>query len=142
MKTNIGCSEQPSEDSNKNCGEWDLGGSSFSTPIMSRNQDISFGTGSPITYETPSPAFTCRSSFSSFLAEPTTPCLASCGFSFRCSGDSNGLVVSAPLLSMPSFAFFSPGSGAEQERSTQEVSTNVSRVEAFHGGIIHRFSCY
>ncbi|KAF3433040.1 hypothetical protein FNV43_RR24142 [Rhamnella rubrinervis] len=134
MKTTVSCPEQPSRSLNQSCGEWDLGGSSFSTPLMSRNQDISFGTGSPITCETPSsPTFTCRSSFSSFMAEPTTPCLASCGFSFRCSGNSNSLEVSSPLPSMPSFAFFSPGSGIKHRRSTVEVSINISRVEVIHG---------
>ncbi|XP_024927745.3 calcium-dependent protein kinase 26 [Ziziphus jujuba] len=135
MKSSVSCSEQPSRSANQHHGECDVGGNSFSTPLMSRNQDISFGagSGSPITCDTQSPAFTCRSSFSSFLVEPTTPSLASCGFSFRCSGDSNGLEISYPLPSMPSFAFFSPGSGFEQGRCSLEVSANTSRVESIHG---------
>lgn len=121
-----------------------MGHNSFSTQLMSRNQDISFGTGSPITCDIQSPAFTCRSSFSSFLVEPTTPSLASCGFSFRCSGDSKGLESSYPLPSMSSFEFFSPSSGVEQGRCTLEVSANLSRVESIHGGTFNLSSsgCY
>ncbi|KAF2311846.1 hypothetical protein GH714_026992 [Hevea brasiliensis] len=66
------CPEEPSQCEKQSCEEWDLGGGSFST-LMARNQDVSFGTGSPITCDTESPTLGCRSSFSSFLVEPSTP---------------------------------------------------------------------
>ncbi|XP_027079658.1 calcium-dependent protein kinase 26-like isoform X1 [Coffea arabica] len=75
---------------------------SFSTPSIVRNQDYSFGDESPAidcSKVENSPAFTCRSSFSSFLIDQS-PCSTSGGYSF------DGF--SSPLSSMPSFTFFSP----------------------------------
>ncbi|CAL9008615.1 unnamed protein product [Prunus brigantina] len=111
-------------------------GSSFSTSFMSRSRDISFGTGSPSICDAQSPAFTCRSSFSSFMAESFTPCIASSGFSFCGNGDSNGLEFSSPVPSMPSFAFFSPGSLVEESSCALEFSASISRVDAIHGETI------
>lgn len=74
----------------------------FSTSFMTRNQDISFGAGSPIVDDAQSPVLTCRSSFSSFLVEPSTPCFGSGVFSFHSSGGSNTLEFATPISSMPS----------------------------------------
>lgn len=126
--------KEPSGCENHVCGEWGVGGGSFSTPFMSRNQDISFGAGSPITCDVESPTFTCRSSFSSFLAEPESPCTASGGFSFRSCGDSNALEFSSPVPTISSFAFFSPGSAIEQGSCALEFSTSIPRVDAIQGG--------
>lgn len=87
----------------------DAGGASLSSSFMARSQDISFGAGSPIIHDSESPALTCKSSFSSFLEEPSTPLINSCGFSFCSSGGSDNLEFSTPIVSMPSFTFFSPG---------------------------------
>ncbi|XP_059450473.1 calcium-dependent protein kinase 26 isoform X2 [Corylus avellana] len=125
--------KEPSGCENHGCGEWGIAGGSFSTPFMSRNQDISFGTGSPITCDVESPTFTCRSSFSSFLAEPETPCTASGGFSFRSSDDSNAMEFSSPVPTISSFAFFSPGSAIEQGSCALEFSTSIPRVDAIQG---------
>ena len=132
--------KQPSRCGDQSCEAWDEGACSFSTPFMSRNQDISVGNGSPITSDdTQSPAFTCRSSFSSFLVEPSTPCLASDGFSFHGSGDSIGIgtEICSPIPSMPSFAFFSPGSVVKKASCAVDDSANISRVEAIHEGILN-----
>ncbi|KAM6555960.1 hypothetical protein CsatB_002979 [Cannabis sativa] len=137
MTTNESKPQQPSQCASQSCGAWDEGGCSFSSPFMSRNQDPSFGNGSLINSDdTQSPAFTCRSSFSSFLVEPSTPCLASGGFSFRSCGESIGIGtdVASPISSMPSFAFFSPGSVVEKTNCIEEVSANTSVVEAIHEG--------
>ncbi|XVE58618.1 hypothetical protein DITRI_Ditri04bG0183900 [Diplodiscus trichospermus] len=109
--------------------EWEFGGGSFS---LSRDQDISFGAGSPVIYGVQSPALTCRTSFSSFLVEPSTPCFASGGFSFR-SSNSDTLEFSSPIPSMPSFAFFGPSSVVEQDSCKLDFSTNITRVEGIHG---------
>lgn len=119
---------------NHSFGEWGVAGGSVSTSFMSRNQDISFGTGSPITCDAESPTFTCRSSFSSFLTEPSTPCQASGRFAFCSHGDSNALEFSSPVPSMPSFAFFSPASVIEQGSCALEFSTSKQRVDAVQGG--------
>ncbi|PON57836.1 GPCR kinase [Trema orientale] len=135
MTTDDSKPEEPSRCADQSCGEWDEGGCSFSTPFMSRNQDISFGNGSPTTSnDTQSPAFTCKSSFSSFLLEQSTPCLAPGGFSFHSNGDSIGIgdKMSFPVPSMPSFAFFSPSSIVEKASCMAEVSANISRIEAIH----------
>lgn len=119
---------------NHSFGEWVVAGGSVSTSFMSRNQDISFGTGSPITCDAESPTFTCRSSFSSFLTEPSTPCQASGRFAFCSHGDSNALEFSSPVPSMPSFAFFSPASVIEQGSCALEFSTSKQRVDVVQGG--------
>ncbi|KAF5743566.1 hypothetical protein HS088_TW08G00150 [Tripterygium wilfordii] len=124
--------EKSSECGNQSCGEWDLGGGSFSA-FMSRNQDISFDTGSPIPCDVQSPTFTCRSSFSSLPRELSTPCFASGGFSFRDGNDAKALKFSSPVSSMPSFSFLSPYAVVEQGSCALDFSTNISRVEAIQG---------
>ncbi|KAJ6761287.1 CALCIUM-DEPENDENT PROTEIN KINASE 34-LIKE [Salix purpurea] len=111
---------------------WDLGSNSFSM-LMARDKDVSFGTGSPIIHDVQSPTFTCRSSFSSFLGEPT-PSFVSGGFSFRSSDDSNALEFISPVSSMLSFAFSSPGPVIEQGSSALELSSNISRIDSVCGG--------
>ncbi|XP_050155079.1 calcium-dependent protein kinase 26-like isoform X1 [Malus sylvestris] len=124
--------KQPSQCENGGRGECDVAGSSFCT--MSRSQDISFGTASHNACDAQSPTFTCRSSFSALMVEPFTPHLASGGFSFCSDGDSNSLKFSSPIPSMPSFAFFSPGSLVEEGSCAIEFSASISRVDAIHGG--------
>lgn len=121
--------EEPSGNKIEDCKEWDLGSGSFSTQIIPRNQDISFGTGSPVSSDDESPAFTCRTSFSSFFQEPST----STGFSFCSPGDSDASEFTSPLPSMPSFSFFSPGS-VGQVFTTVDGSISISRVDAVPGG--------
>ncbi|KAJ1402522.1 Serine/threonine-protein kinase, active site [Sesbania bispinosa] len=113
-------------------GEWDVNRNSFSASFMSRNQDISFGAGSPMC-DAQSPTFTCKSSFSSIFVEPVTPCSATGGFSFESSGGSTDLEFSSPFPSMPSFAFLSPSSVTEQRSCVLEFSTNASEVNAIAG---------
>lgn len=136
MDSNQTNPEQLSEYKIRSCEERGVGGGSFSSSFMSRNQDISFGTGSP-TCDAQSPTFTCRSSFSSFLAEPVTPCLVSGGggFSFQSAGDSAGLEFSTPVPSMLSFSFLSPSSAVEQKSCKLECSANMSDVNAIAGGM-------
>ncbi|KAJ7975640.1 Calcium-dependent kinase [Quillaja saponaria] len=113
-------------------GELGVYGSLFSSSFMSRNQDISFGTGSPIC-DAESPTTTCRSSFSPFLIEVSTPPSAPGGFSFQSASDSSDLEFSSPLSSMPSFAFLSPSSVVEQGSYMLEFTTIMSNVNAIHG---------
>lgn len=108
----------------------------FSTSFMTRNQDISFGTGSPIIDDGQSPVLTCRSSFSSFLVEPSTPCFASGVFSFRGSDGSNTLEFATPISSMPSFAFFSPGSESVLANCTLNFAANIPRVDSLQGNLM------
>lgn len=133
MKDDARCPE-PGQCEEQSCEEWDLGGGSFST-LMARNQDISFGSGSPIICDVESPTFRCRSSFSSFLVEPSIPCSVSGRFSFCGSGVSNAIEFSSPVSSMPSFAFFSPGLVTEQGSCTLDVSNNISSLNAIHGEV-------
>lgn len=114
------------------CEEWDLGSGSFSTPFMTRNKDISFGTGSPISCDVGSPTFTCRTSFSSFIVEPSTPSPSS-GFSFCSLPDSNAFEFSSPVSSMSSFSFFTPNS-VEQGSSMVGQSTNIAGVDVTQEG--------
>uniref|UniRef100_A0A2P2QP79 Uncharacterized protein n=1 Tax=Rhizophora mucronata TaxID=61149 RepID=A0A2P2QP79_RHIMU len=128
MKNGGPCHEEHSQCGKQNLEAWDLGASSFSIS-MARNQDISFGNGSPVICDVQSPTFTCRSSFSSFIAEPSTPCFVPGGFSFHDIGDSDGLEFSSPVPSMSSFAFFSPGSVIEQGDCKSDFS-DTSNADA------------
>lgn len=117
---------------------------SFSTASVDRNQDFSFGEGSPTTADGKlwhSPVFTCKSSFSSFLDENSTPCPASGGFSFRsCTYESSPTEFSSPVPSMPSFTFFSPSSAAEQENIPSRFKAKMSTLDPTTGGLL--FSNY
>lgn len=128
MKSTKSYPKQLSQCENLGYGACDVGRSSFTTPFMSRSQDISFGTGSPSICDTQSPRFTCRSSFSPFLVEPSTPCLASSGLSFGSNGVSNCLEFTSPVSSMPSFSFFSPSSVVEEGRCSLEFSAGIDAV--------------
>ncbi|KAJ9139937.1 hypothetical protein P3X46_030629 [Hevea brasiliensis] len=134
MKDDALCPEEPSQCEKQSCEEWDLGGGSFST-LMARNQDVSFGTGSPITCDTESPTLGCRSSFSSFLVEPSTPSSVSGLFSFCSRGDSDALEFSSPVLSMPSFAIFSHGPLMEQGSCALDLSNNISNLSESYGEV-------
>ncbi|PSS33121.1 Calcium-dependent protein kinase [Actinidia chinensis var. chinensis] len=114
----------------KRCGESDT--TPFSSSLMARNEDISFSTGSPIICDTQSPVVTCRSSFSSYLMDPSTPCFASGGFSFHSSCGSDTVDFSTPISSMPSFAFFSPVSESERGNCELNFSANIPRVDSVH----------
>ncbi|XP_050387856.1 calcium-dependent protein kinase 26-like isoform X1 [Argentina anserina] len=118
----------PSQRKTLGYGGCDGCNSSFTASFMSRSQDISFGTVSPSICEAQSPTFTCRSSFSSFLVEPSTPCLASGGLSFSSNGVSNCLEFSSPVSSMPSFAFFSPSTMVEDGSCALEFSASIDAV--------------
>ncbi|XP_027365395.1 calcium-dependent protein kinase 26-like [Abrus precatorius] len=132
MESNQTNTEQLSEHKIRSCGDLDVGSNSFSGSFMSRNQDISFGAGSP-TCGSQSPTFTCRSSFSSFFEEPATPCSVSGGFSFQSSGGSTDLEFCSTVPTMHSFAFLCPVSVVEQRGCKSELSTNMSDVNAIAG---------
>lgn len=121
----------PLIDVNPRCDRLDAGGTPLSSSFMARNQDISFGAGSPIVRDQESPAFSCKSSFSSFLVEPTTPLLNSCGFSFCSSGGSDTLEFSTPVVSMPSFTFFGPVPVAAQEGPALDFSADIPSVDSY-----------
>ncbi|KAL0317734.1 UNVERIFIED_CONTAM: hypothetical protein Sangu_2187700 [Sesamum angustifolium] len=95
---------------------------------MARSQDISFGTGSPIKSEVQSSLLTCKSSFSAFLADPSTPSLEAGGFSFHSSAGSTTLEFSTPVLALPSFAFFSSVCGVETENALHPPTIS-SRID-------------
>ncbi|CAA0840831.1 phosphoenolpyruvate carboxylase-related kinase 1 [Striga hermonthica] len=77
--------------------------------FMSRNLDISFGTGSALVSESKSDSFACKSSFSSFLAAPLMPSLGTFGFSFQSNASSSTHENSIPVISLPSFTFVANG---------------------------------
>ncbi|KAF9617222.1 hypothetical protein IFM89_035104 [Coptis chinensis] len=131
MKDCIVQADESCECETSSCGGLDLvGGGSFSTPFISRNQDISFGSESPLIGEAQgefSPAFTCKSSFSSFV--PATPCSVSGGFSFSSCHESNGLEFSSPVASMPSFTFFGPSSPVRKVNDPLSFTVNTESDE-------------
>ncbi|KAK1409168.1 hypothetical protein QVD17_35693 [Tagetes erecta] len=98
-----------------NEGAFEIAGKPTSSMFMARSDDISFGLGSPIIRET----FSCKSSFSTFIAEPVIPLVNSCGFSFRSSGGSSNTSIDfcTPIQAMPSFTFFGPSPETENEPS-------------------------
>lgn len=104
--------------------------SSLPTPFMARDEDISFGTGTPIICHVQSPSLTCTSSFSTFQAEPSTPTFVSGGFSFCSIDKSNSLELHPPVCSMTSFAFFNTSSISEQGNCSLSFSAEILRVDA------------
>ncbi|XP_043721564.1 calcium-dependent protein kinase 26-like [Telopea speciosissima] len=119
------------------CRNLDLGGSSFSTQFVTRNRDLSFTSGSPLPGDAQpgnSPAFTCKSSFSSLLLDSARPCPVSGGFSFGSCCESNGMEFFSPVQSLPSFTFFSPSPVVEQRNNALRFTANVSEVDAVLGG--------
>ncbi|XP_050376071.1 calcium-dependent protein kinase 26 isoform X1 [Argentina anserina] len=106
---------------------------SFSISHVDRNRDFSFSEGSPTTADGKlwhSPAFTCKSYFSSFLDENSNPCHASVCFSFRsCTCESSPTEFSSPIPSMPSFTFFSPSSAAEEENILLRFKAKMSSLD-------------
>ncbi|ERN19395.1 calcium-dependent protein kinase 26 [Amborella trichopoda] len=124
------------EPNNPKDAECDLDSEHSSTP-MSANRDLSFNSGAGLSGEVTldcSPAFTCKSSFSSYLATPA-PCTGYGDFSFsRCSVP-KVFESSSPVPSMPSFSFLREGSLSEQEKqlSLQEESTNGSTTQGEAG---------
>ncbi|XP_068650390.1 calcium-dependent protein kinase 17 isoform X2 [Aristolochia californica] len=115
MKNFSQLSEEPSIFANPNCKQLELSCASFSTTLVSGTRDFSFESGSPGPSSPQlesSPAFTCKSSFSSFLVEDTPLSTASGFFSFR------SLEFSSPVFSFPSFTFSSPASPNEKDDQT------------------------
>uniref|UniRef100_A0A5B7BFV3 non-specific serine/threonine protein kinase n=1 Tax=Davidia involucrata TaxID=16924 RepID=A0A5B7BFV3_DAVIN len=109
------------------CGQLEIGGGSFSTPFIAKNQAPS---ATVCSKEGNSPAFTCRSSFSSFLVDNGTPCSISEGFSFSSCCESNAPEFSSPIPSMPSFTFFSPSS--EIKPGNDGFKAKMSILDANH----------
>ncbi|XP_071734298.1 calcium-dependent protein kinase 13 [Rutidosis leptorrhynchoides] len=132
---------KPHYESLTNHGELEIAASPL---FMARNDDISFGLGSPIICQT----FSCKSSFSSFLVEPVTPFVNSCGFSFRSSGGSSNATLDfcTPIQTMSSFTFFGPGPETENEppavlcvmdqetKQGKECNNKASEVKRGGGG--------
>ncbi|KAK3027578.1 hypothetical protein RJ639_042347 [Escallonia herrerae] len=113
-------------------------GAPASTPFLDRNQDDSVGVESPGTVNSKmdnSPAFTCISSFSSFLVGQSTPCVVPGCFSFSSCCESDAPEFLSPVPSMPSFTFFSPSSATEQD----DVSGLKPKVLALDGDLA--FNC-
>lgn len=127
VKNTLPLSSIPCKHGQQSC-KLDLEQGCFSTSLMSRSQDISFGMGSPIGCEVQSPTFTCKSSFSSFLSNQLAPSSEAGGFSFHGSSGSNTLEYSTPVLALPSFAFFSSCCAVEQQTDALVVPTISSTV--------------
>ncbi|KAK9276210.1 hypothetical protein L1049_005741 [Liquidambar formosana] len=132
--------QQAAQDShmhrNLSSRQLEVGGGSFSSPFIARNEDYSFGDGSSAAGDDQlgqSPAFTCRSSFSSFLVNNGTPCSVPGGFSFSSCCESNAPEFPSPVPSMPSFTFFSPCSAVEQGNSSLGSKAKMSTLDAIHG---------
>ncbi|XVE64908.1 hypothetical protein DITRI_Ditri07aG0139800 [Diplodiscus trichospermus] len=113
------------------CRDLEVGGSSFCTPFIKRNQDYSFSDGSPVfsNAQLGTPAFTCKSSFSSFLdLENGSPCSEPGGFSFSSCCQSSAAEFSSPIPSMPSFTFFSPIAAVEPLNISVETKVETSKM--------------
>ncbi|EYU25048.1 hypothetical protein ABFS82_06G038700 [Erythranthe guttata] len=123
--------DEPRKSGERIC-ELDLGQSFLPPSVMARNQDISFGMGSHIDCEVQSPAFTCKSSFSSLPSDLMSP--SSLGFSFHSNAESNSLEFSTPVIALPSFAFISSSSVVEQILS-REDEVDVKIVEGRKVGV-------
>lgn len=138
MKDFVASSQEPYKHKDPRSGQLELGGSSFSTPLIARNQDYSFSYESPITSDGQmgtSPAFTCRSSFSTFLVDNNAPCSVSGGFSFSSCCESAAREFPSPVPSLPSFTFFSPSSEIDRGNHLPAYEANLSTLDDTSGGM-------
>ncbi|BFG31616.1 hypothetical protein CerSpe_178900 [Prunus speciosa] len=129
-------SKETYKQDNQVCRQLEVSGGSFSTPFIDRNQDFSFSDGSPTAGDVElwqSPAFTCKSSFSTFLVGNSSLCPASGGFSFSSCYEPSAAEFSSPVPSMPSFTFFSPSSSVAQGDISLRFTTNMSMLDASYG---------
>lgn len=111
-------------------GNFEVGGISFSTTFLDRNQDYSFNNGKLGN----SPAFMCKTSFSSFLADNSAPFSISERLSFSSCRESDGEVgFSSPVTSIPSFTFFSPSSTTEEGNNPLHFKGNNLKSNRVHG---------
>ncbi|XP_078161008.1 phosphoenolpyruvate carboxylase-related kinase 1 isoform X2 [Carex rostrata] len=106
-----------------NLMQQEIGSFSFSSQQVTPCRDVSFSTPTPDPCQTRpdnccSPTFTCRSSFSAFLAE-TTP-TKNIGFSFSSDAE-----FSSPIPSMPSFSFSPLGRSEDQVDLRPEASNQI-----------------
>ncbi|XP_059642577.1 calcium-dependent protein kinase 26-like [Cornus florida] len=125
----------PSKHDCSDFGQMEVGGGSFSTPFIAKTRDYIFSDGLPATTcskEGNSPAFTCRTSFTSFPVDNTTPCSISVGFSFSSCCESNATEFSSPVPSMPSFTFFSPCSAFKHGNESLGFEAKISTRDARH----------
>ncbi|XVF13217.1 hypothetical protein REPUB_Repub08aG0189300 [Reevesia pubescens] len=127
--------QEACKDDNLDSRELEAGGNSFFTPFIKRNQDYSFSDGSPVSAngQLGTPAFTCKSSFSSFSVENGSPCSESVGFSFSSCCQSGAPEFSSPIPSMPSFTFFSPIAAAEPLNISLETKAETSKIGDEYG---------
>lgn len=127
-------SQEAYKHDNLACNELE-GGGSFYTPFIKRNQDYSFSDGSPVSPngQLGTPAFTCKSSFSSFLVENGRSCSESEGFSFSSCFQSSLAEFSTPVPSMPSFTFLSPTSAVEPLNISVETKVKTSKMGDEYG---------
>lgn len=107
-----------------NLMQQEIGSFSFSSQQVTPCRDVSFSTPTPDPCQTRpdnscSPTFTCRSSFSAFLAE-TTPYTKNIGFSFGSDAE-----FSSPIPSMPSFSFSPLGRSEDQVDLRPEASNQI-----------------
>ncbi|EOY24613.1 Phosphoenolpyruvate carboxylase-related kinase 1 isoform 1 [Theobroma cacao] len=127
--------EEALKHDNLDCRELEVGGGSFAMPFVDRNQDYSFSDGSPVSAngQLGTPAFTCKSSFSSFLVENASPCSESVGFSFSSCCQSSAAEFSSTIPSMPSFTFFSPTAAVEPLKISLEAKAETSKMGKEYG---------
>ncbi|KAJ0049672.1 hypothetical protein Pint_16035 [Pistacia integerrima] len=121
--------EGPFRQDDRCCKELEADGGSFSASFVTRKQDYSFSDGQL----GQSPAFTCKSSFSTLVVDDSTPCSGYGGFSFSSCCESSTPDFSSPIPSMPSFTFFSPSSAVEQGNLSLGFRVNMSKLDEEHG---------
>ncbi|KAL1154136.1 hypothetical protein V6Z11_A09G221100 [Gossypium hirsutum] len=128
--------KEADQQNNPACRELEVGGSSFSTLFIKRNQDYSFSDGSLVSFngQPGTPALTCKSSLSCFLVENGSPCSESEGFSFTSCCESTAAEFSSPIPSMPSFTFFSTISAIEPLNVSVANKAETSEMSAEYRG--------
>ena len=108
----------------------DLGNSSFSTPLVSASRDVSFSTSSLIPCQRVEdhslPAFTCRSSCSSFIVD--VPFSSTISFSFQNGCESDGMRFCSQMPVVPSFAFFMPEQQKPFSFTSEELNIKASQT--------------
>ncbi|EEF51085.1 calcium-dependent protein kinase, putative [Ricinus communis] len=116
---------------NLDFAQLEMGGESFSIPVIKREHDYSFNYSSPVVGEgqaEQSPTFT--SSFSSMPVEAESG-----GFSFSICDESGVTELPSPIPSMLSFTFFGPNPAVEEGEALFGFCEAESKRDSIHGDV-------
>uniref|UniRef100_A0A7C8ZLR8 Uncharacterized protein n=1 Tax=Opuntia streptacantha TaxID=393608 RepID=A0A7C8ZLR8_OPUST len=128
--SSLSCAEDLSQWELSFIGHFKAHEDSSSVSFMAGDWAISFGLGPHVICEPQARPFTCKSSFTAFLVEPSTPMLMPGGFSFCGNGRSSSPELASVISSMPSFTFCRPSPGPQEVRHRASFLDSMASTSA------------